>query len=99
MQRSPYNGRGRREAARTLNGELLAGTTFETADELRAELAPACCATTRRACIRFGGKSPSSPCRSVNELLDIYSSREGGNLAASRAYAAWAVYSLGRQGE
>ena len=49
---------------RTLNEELLEGTTFETADELKEELGPACCTTTRRARIRvWGARRPSSPCR------------------------------------
>ena len=49
---------------RTLNEELLKGTTFETADELKEELGPACCTTTRRVRIRvWGARRPSRPCR------------------------------------
>ena len=59
---------------RTLNEELLEGTTFETAEELREELALYLLYyNTARPHQGLGGKTPlQGPAGSVNELLDIY---------------------------
>ena len=75
--RGPYRPRTNGKAERfwrTLNEELLEGTTFETAEELREELGLYLLySDTARPHQGLGGKTPLQALQgSVNELLDIY---------------------------
>ncbi len=82
-RRGPYrpqtNGKAER-FWRTLNEELLEGTTFEMAEELREELGLYLLYyNTARPHQGLGARRPSRPCRICQRITDIYNSRVGGN--------------------
>ena len=73
----PYRGRTNGKVERfwrTLNADLLEGTTFETVEELKEELALYLVHVQHGApASGIGGQNaPPGPAGSVNELLDIY---------------------------